>query len=112
MKHGDRFFKLDARPKPISADRYERVPAYAAAALFVAAVVAIARGRAEWAHVPALIWLHLATILVATGLTPVILLRRRGDARHRLLGRVWVLAMLASAALTLGIRVIRPGHWS
>ena len=106
------FLKLDARPKPIGADRYERVLAYAAAALFVTAVVAIVRGRAEWAQVPALIWLHLATILVATGLTPVILLRRRGDARHRLLGRVWVLAMLASAALTLGIRVIRPGHWS
>ncbi len=106
------FLKLDARPKPISADRYERVLACAAAALFVAAVVAIVRGRTEWAQVPALIWLHLATILVATGLTPVILLCRRGDARHRLLGRVWVLAMLASAALTLGIRVIRPGHWS
>ena len=106
------YLKLNKRAKPISADRYERVLAYAAAALFVAAVVAIVRGRAEWAPVPALIWLHLATILVATGLTPVILLRRRGDARHRLLGRAWVLAMLASAVLTLGIRVIRPGHWS
>ena len=106
------FLKLGARSKPISADRYERVLAGASALLFIAALLAVARGRAEWAQVPALIWLHLLTILVATGLTPVILLRRRGDQRHRVLGRAWVVAMLLSAALTLGIRVIRPGHWS
>lgn len=107
------FLTVDkVRAKPIGVDRYERVLAVAASLLFAAAMAAIVRGRAEWARVPPLIWLHLATILVATGLTPVILLRRRGDGRHRWLGRVWVMAMLASAALTLGIRVIRPGHWS
>jgi uncharacterized membrane protein len=100
------------RPKPISADGYERVLAYASLVLLAAALTAIVRGRAEWATIPPLIWLHLATILTATGLTPVILLRRRGDRRHRLLGRIWVGAMLATASLSLGIRVIHPGHWS
>jgi uncharacterized membrane protein len=100
------------RPKPISADGYERVLAYASLVLLAAALTAIVRGRAEWTAIPPLIWLHLATILTATGLTPIILLRRRGDRRHRLLGRVWVSAMLATAAISLGIRVIHPGHWS
>ncbi len=106
------FLPPDKRSRPISADAYERVLAIASTLLFIAALAAIARGRAEWAQVPALIWLHLLAILLATGLTPVILLRRRGDRRHRLLGRLWVVAMILSAAMTLGIRVIRPGHWS
>lgn len=82
-------------------DLYERLLAVAAIVLAAAALVAIARGAAEWARVPGVVWLHLATVLLATVLTPVILLRRRGDARHRLLGRVWVAAMLATAAISL-----------
>ena len=101
-----------ARPKPLHADNYERLLAYASVLLFGAAAAAIARGRAEWSAVPPLIWFHLATILTATGLTPVILLGRRGVNRHRVLGRVWVTAMLGTALLSLGIRVINPGHWS
>ena len=101
-----------ARPRPIGADRYERLLAWAALALFAAALVAIVRGRAAWGTIPGTLWGHLATVLLATGLTPVILLGRRGTVRHRLLGRVWVVAMLGTAALTLGVRVLHPGHWS
>jgi uncharacterized membrane protein len=100
------------RPKPIGADAYERILACASLVLLAAALAAIIRGRAEWAAVPALIWLHLGTILTAVTLTPIILLGRRGTPRHRLLGRIWVSAMLATAAISLGIRVIHPGHWS
>ena len=106
------FLTLEKRAGPISADGYERVLAIASTLLFVAALTAIARGWAEWAQVPALIWLHLLSVLLATGLTPVILLRRRGDRRHRLLGQVWALAMLATALLSLGIHESGPARWS
>ena len=100
------------RAKPIGPDGYERVLAVAATLLFMAAFTAVARGRAGWAHVPALVWLHLGTVLTATALTPVILLRRRGDGRHRWLGRVWIGAMLGTALLSFGVTTSHPGHWS
>lgn len=75
--------------------------AAASAVLALAAVVAVARGRAQWGQVPPLVWGHLGTIVVATLLTPVMLLRRKGDARHRVLGYVWVGAMLLAAATSL-----------
>jgi uncharacterized membrane protein len=100
------------RAKPIGADVYERVLAFASLVLLGAALTAIFRGWAQWAAVPLLIWLHLATVLTAVALTPIILLGRRGTPRHRLLGRIWVSAIVATAALSLGIRVIHHGHWS
>lgn len=75
--------------------------AAASVVLAAAALAAIARGQAQWAQVPPLVWVHLATILVATGLTPVMLLRRKGDRRHRKLGYVWVGAMLLTAITSL-----------
>ena len=67
--------------------------------LLAAIVVALFKGRADWARVPPIIWVHLLTITLAVALTPVMLLRRRGDGRHRVLGYVWVAAMLASSAV-------------
>ena len=101
-----------ARARPWAADRYEKVLAVAAVALLLVAVIAVLRGRAEWHGVPALVWLHLATILVALALTPVMLLRPRGDPGHRAIGRIWVAAMLLTAAISLGIHLIRPGGFS
>ena len=75
--------------------------AVASAALALVALVAIVRGQAQWGRVPPLVWVHLATVLVATGLTPVMLLRRKGDRRHRRLGYVWVGAMLLTAVISL-----------
>ncbi|MGJ3627310.1 DUF2306 domain-containing protein [Sphingomonas sp. MMS24-JH45] len=83
-----------------------------AVVLFAAAVAAIVRGHAQWQMVPTLIWVHLATILVATALTPVMLLRRRGDRRHRAIGKVWIAAMLATAITSLFIHVSGPGRFS
>lgn len=96
----------------IAADTYEKVLAVAAAIIFVAASTAIVRGAADWARMPAMLWFHLATVLLATGLTPVILLRRRGDRPHRLLGTIWVAAMIATAAGSLFLTMVRPGHYS
>jgi uncharacterized membrane protein len=98
--------------RSIGPDRYERLLAWAAVALLVTALAAIARGEPEWARVPGVVWLHLATVLAAVALTPVMLLRRRGDRRHRVLGRVWVLAMLATAISSLFVRLSHPGHFS
>lgn len=40
---------------------------------------------------------HLAAVLPALPLGAVVLYGRKGDARHRLLGRVWVILMLTAA---------------
>ena len=77
------------------------VLAVASAILFACAVVAVAKGRADWARVPGLVWVHLGSILLATGLTPVMLLRRKGDGRHRKLGYVWAGAMVLTAVTSL-----------
>lgn len=60
---------------------------------------------------PADVQIHLVAALVAIALTPFILFRRKGDGLHRVLGRLWVIAMaltaLSSFAIT-GIRLIGP----
>ena len=53
------------------------------------------------------IMIHLATVVPAFLLGPVVLLRRKGDATHRLLGRVWVCLMLVTAISSAFIRT--PG---
>lgn len=99
------------KARPITPDRYERFLAAASVLLLAAVIAALVRGMAEWDRVPALVWAHLATIGIALGLTPVMMLRRRGDARHRRLGRVWVAAMLATALLSFGIRTHGGLSW-
>ncbi|MEQ8409935.1 MAG: DUF2306 domain-containing protein [Erythrobacter sp.] len=47
---------------------------------------------------------HLATVLPALVLGPVVLLRRKGDRIHKLLGRIWVVLMLATAIASAFIR--------
>jgi uncharacterized membrane protein len=87
------------------------VLAVASALLALAAVLAVARGQAQWSQVPPLVWLHLGSILIATGLTPVMLLRRKGDGRHRRLGYVWVTAMLVTAVSSLFFSTRVPAGW-
>ncbi len=50
---------------------------------------------------------HLATVIPALLLGPVILLNRKGDRRHRWLGRIWVGLMMATAIASAFIRA--PG---
>ncbi|KQT31798.1 hypothetical protein ASG29_07765 [Sphingomonas sp. Leaf412] len=84
--------------------RLDQVLSLGAVVLLAFALAAIGRGAAQWATVPAVIWLHLLTILTATALTPVMLLRRRGDRPHRMVGAAWLLAMFATALATMFIR--------
>ena len=82
----------------------DRLLAAATLVMLAAVVVAVARGHAGWGGVPAAIWLHLATIVVALGLTPVMLLRRKATRSHRVLGYLWTAAMVATAALSLAFK--------
>jgi uncharacterized membrane protein len=50
--------------------------------------------------------------MTALVLTPYMLLRPRGTPIHRLLGKVWVTAMVATAAISLFVRYSNPGHFS
>ena len=90
----------------------DRVLAAAAVLLLACVVVALLRGHADWNRLPALVWAHLATICLALALTPVMLLRRKGDTRHRVLGYVWVASMFGTAALSFGMRYTNHGGFS
>ncbi|UVO54944.1 DUF2306 domain-containing protein [Sphingomonas sp. SUN039] len=98
--------------KPLTPDPFERVLSVGAVVLLACIVVAVAKGRAQWGMIPAMVWPHLLTIVIAVALTPVMLLRRRGDTLHRQLGWVWVVAMLATAASSFFIRDINHGGFS
>ena len=100
------------RKLSIKPDTYDRVLAGASLVLLAALVTALARGRSEWANVPTIVWAHIATILIALVLTPVMLLRRRGDRFHRRLGWVWAVSLATTAMLTFGIRGINQGSFS
>lgn len=86
--------------------------ALAALVLLGCVLVALIKGTDQYHHVPLFIWLHLATIVTALALTPVMLLRPRGDRTHRRIGTVWVLAMFSTAVLSFGIRTNQWGGFS
>lgn len=117
---GDQQMAVSNAEQPRKALMSNAVLASASALLWLAAVVAILRGQADWPRVPALVWLHLGTILAATALTPVMLLRTKGDSDHRRLGYVWVAAMSATALTSLFFKSGGPpgnigvfsGDWS
>ena len=95
---------FDLAPTP-----FDRSLALAAVVLLAFVAAALARGRGEWGTVPAIVWAHIATIVTALMLTPVMLLRRRGDRLHRRLGWIWCTAMAATAIFTFWIRGLNPG---
>jgi len=104
-----------ARPpyrKALAPDAFERVLAAGAAVLFACVCVALIKGQGSWARVPANIWAHLLTIMVALALTPVMLLRQRADRLHRQLGWVWVAAMILTAAISFTVRNTNHGGFS
>jgi uncharacterized membrane protein len=102
-----------ARPvKPLAPDLLERLLAIGAIVLLGFVIAALVRGYPEWPSVPWQVWPHLATIMLALALTPLMLLRRRGDPTHRLLGKIWVAAMFLTALLSFNIRGINHGGLS
>jgi uncharacterized membrane protein len=100
------------RGNPLAPQAFDRILAAAAVLLLAAVLAALTRGYGEWSRVPGVVWAHIATILVALGLTPLMLLRRRGDRPHRVLGWVWATALFLTAAISFFVRTINPGHFS
>lgn len=87
--------------------------AAASLVLALAAMAAVGRGQPHWAQVQPLVWVHLAAILLATLLTPVMLLRAKGNRAHRLFGYVWFAAMVLAAlsSLFFNVRTDGSGNW-
>ncbi|WP_421852381.1 DUF2306 domain-containing protein [Novosphingobium sp.] len=100
------------RAEALAPDRLERVLGWAALVLLAAALAAIVRGHAGWGSVPFAIWLHLATVIIALTLTPVILWQKRGTRLHRRLGTIWAGAMFISALDSFWILETNHGHFS
>ena len=101
-----------SRAQAFPPDWIDKSLARASLVLLACVVAALARGHGHWLEIPDVVRLHLATVLVALSLVPVMLLRRRGDRLHRALGWIWVLSLMATAMSTFGIRLIRPGSFS
>ena len=100
------------RRHPFAPNVLERLLAVGSIVLLCVVLTAIARGHAHWGQVPPLLWLHLVTIGVGLALTPLMLLRPRGDRLHRRIGWVWAIAMFATAAMSFGIRLSPGGAFS
>lgn len=90
----------------------DRVLAGASLVLLAVVLVAIARGRPHWGELSAFVWAHLLTILLVLVLTPVNLIRPKGDRPHRVVGWVWCGSLLTTAALSFDIRLINRGGFS
>ena len=90
----------------------DKLLAAASVVLLLFVLAAIVRGLPEWNQVPPIVWGHLATRLTPLMLTPLMLLRRRGDRLHRRLGWVWAASMALTALMSFGIRDINDGRMS
>lgn len=93
-------------------DRLERTLGALALVMLGVVLVAVFKGMPQWPQIPAVIWLHLLTIIVALALTPVLLWQPRGTPGHRQLGYVWSGAMLLTAIDSLFVTSSGPGHFS
>ncbi len=100
------------RASPLAPDIYERILAVGAGVLFLFVIAALFRGQSNWHFVSPQVWAHLGTIMLALALTPVMLLRPRGDVLHRQLGWIWVSAMIATALFSLLVRQSNNGSFS
>jgi uncharacterized membrane protein len=96
----------------LAPDRTERVLGWLTLVMLGVVLAAIARGHAEWSHVPALVWLHLATMSISLAVTPAILWHPRGTTRHRVLGYLWIVSLAATALLSFWIRLSNHGRFS
>ena len=59
-----------------------------------------------------MIWLHLATAILATVLGASNLALAKGTPRHRVFGWTWMVAMLFLTLSSFGIRELRDGGFS
>ena len=84
----------------------------AAALLLTIVLAALIRGASHWKAIPTSVWLHLATVGGALALSPVMLLRHRGDRWHRALGWTWIALVMMTAIVSFDIRTLMHGRLS
>lgn len=98
---------------PARPTRREALIAIASALLFAFLAAAFARRLAGGgALLPDRnFWLaiHLATVVPALPLGAYLLVRRKGDRLHKMLGRVWAALMLITALSSFGLRYVTGG---
>lgn len=87
---------LDRR-RGVPSGRADRMLGYAAIAMLAVVLAALARGHAHWREPPLAVWGHLALLIPALALTPIMLVRAKGSRSHRWLGYVWAALMVAIA---------------
>lgn len=80
--------------------------------MLAAMALAIWRGRDQVALVPITYPIHFGTLAIALALTPMLLLRTKGDRLHRILGYMWITAMVTTAIDTFFIKDINGGQFS
>jgi uncharacterized membrane protein len=81
-------------------------------AMLAAMALAIWRGREQLSLVPITYPIHFGTLAIALALTPMLLLRTKGDRLHRILGYAWITAMVTTAIDTFFIKDINDGQFS
>ena len=86
------------RVEGLAATRFDRRLGYGSMVMLAIVLAAIARGHAHWGEPPAAVWGHLALVIAALTLTPIMMISRKATDRHRVLGYVW-------AALLIGIAI-------
>jgi uncharacterized membrane protein len=90
----------------------DRLLSGAAIVMLAIVLLALARGHAHLAAQPWAILSHLATIILALALTPLMLMAPKGTRPRRAIGYVWCAAMALTALISFSIKVINPGHFS
>lgn len=88
----------------VAPTHFERALGLAAVVMLAAVIIAITKGYGTWSRIPLVVWGHVSTVVVALGLTPFMLWRRRGDRVHRKTGYIWVGAMFLTALISFGVR--------
>ena len=69
-------------------------------------------GRLASEGLPPIVWAHLVIVLPAVPLGMWLFLHPKGTNSHRALGKLWLLLMITTAIVTLGVRTLNPGHLS
>jgi uncharacterized membrane protein len=68
---------------------------------------AVSIGRGSEDHYVTPLWalaVHLSTVIPAVPLGAYVLLRKKGDALHRMLGKVWAIMMMVTAIVSFWVR--------
>ena len=62
---------------------------------------------APFLNAPISIQVHVVCAVVSLALVPVMVLRRKGDRLHKVIGRIWAIAMALTALSSFAIMTIR-----